>query len=162
MRNSNQLPVLVELFQEFRSAEWQRAEAYVLGRLGTEHDPQAGCSALPDEARIAVNKVVGYFSGFGYFVYRGMAEESLVVPLIGYRASRAWDALEPFILREREIRGSDDKYANMYEDLVWRVPRHVPLITSYGLYPSSLPTTPKRNRLRKRMRKLRMRLPWRG
>ncbi|WP_327047182.1 hypothetical protein OG320_04635 [Microbispora sp. NBC_01189] len=63
MRNSNQLPVLVELFQEFRSAEWQRAEAYVLGRLRTEHDPQAGCSALPDEARIAVNNCGSAFRG---------------------------------------------------------------------------------------------------
>ncbi|MBE3014974.1 hypothetical protein IL992_38265 [Microbispora sp. NEAU-D428] len=60
-------------------------------------------SALPDEARIAVDKVVGYFSGFGHFVCRGMADESLVIPLIGYRASRAWDALEPFIRRACEI-----------------------------------------------------------
>ena len=62
---SNQLPVLVELFQEFRSTEWQQAEAYVIGRLRAEYDPGLGCSALPDEARIAVNKVVGFFSGFG-------------------------------------------------------------------------------------------------
>ncbi|MGI5155476.1 DUF4760 domain-containing protein [Microbispora sp. CA-102843] len=141
MRHSNQLPVLVELFQEFRSTEWQRAEAYALGRLQAEHDPDIGCSGLPDEARIAVNKVVGYYSGFGYFVYRKMADESLVVPLIGYRASRAWDAVEPFVRREREIRGSDDRYASMFEDFVRRVRAHMPLHTSYGLRLKTLPVT---------------------
>lgn len=139
MRHANQLPVLVELFQEFRSTEWQRAETYVLRRLRAEHDPEMGCSALPDDAKIAVNKVIGFFSGFGIFVYRKMADESLVVPLIGYRASRAWDALEPFIRRERQIRGSGDRYANMFEDFVWRVRRHKSLDASYGLHPKTLP-----------------------
>ena len=153
MRDSNQLPVLVELFQEFRSTDWQRAEAYVLGRLRAEHDPEVGFSTLPDEARLSVGKVIGYFSGMGYLIQREMADEGLVIPLVGYRASKAWDALEPYIRREREIRGPGDRYACMYEDLVVRVRAHIPLDTSYGLRPKSLPETPNQQQGEKRPQK---------
>ncbi|MBO4270882.1 DUF4760 domain-containing protein [Microbispora triticiradicis] len=144
MHHTNQLPVLVELFQEFRSSEFQLAERYVVQRLRDEQDPETGCMLLPEEAFLAVTKVVGFYSGCGAFMARKMADEGLVVPLLGYRASRAWDALEPFIRREREIRESSDRYASVFEDFVWRVRRHTSLEKAYGLRLRTLPPTPAR------------------
>ncbi|GAA1502444.1 hypothetical protein GCM10009677_37610 [Sphaerisporangium rubeum] len=139
MRGSNQLPVLVELFQEFRSEDFQRAEAYVIERLAQENDPAVGMTGLPEEARVAVNKVVGFFSGFAYFATRRMADESLVIPLLGYRANRAWQALDPFIRRERELRGDSDRYACLYEHFVSRIRANMPLDTSFGLRLQTIP-----------------------
>lgn len=139
MRGSNQLPVLVELLQEFRSVDFQRAEAYVLERLAQENDPADGMTGLPEEARVAVNKVIGFFSGFGYYTTRRMADESLVIPLLGYRANRAWKVLDPFIRRERELRGNSDRYACLYEHFVSRVRANMPLDTSFGLRLRTLP-----------------------
>lgn len=145
MHHTNQLPVLVELFQEFRSSEFQLAERYVVQRLRDEHDPETGCMLLPEEAFLAVTKVIGFYSGCGAFIARKVADEGLVVPLLGYRASRAWDALEPFIRREREIRESSDRYASVFEDFVWRVRRHTSLEKAYGLRLRTLPPTPARD-----------------
>ncbi|MER6514628.1 hypothetical protein ABT158_47995 [Nonomuraea sp. NPDC001636] len=108
MRHANEVPILVDLMQEFRTDEFQQSETYVIERLAAEHDPDLGCSRLPDEPRLAVNAVTAFFSGFGALVAMRMADDALVVPLIGYRANRAWIALEPFIRRERELRGPND------------------------------------------------------
>jgi len=55
-----------------------------------------------------------------------------VVSKLGYRADRAWTALEPFIAKEREARGGDHHSA-FFEDLVSRKRENWPPQEHYGL-----------------------------
>ncbi|NRQ34145.1 hypothetical protein HII36_20150 [Nonomuraea sp. NN258] len=146
MHHANELSVLVDLAQEFRTVEFQRAESYVIESLAKEQDPSLGCSRLPEEARIAVNAVMTFFSSIGTLVVMNMADEVLVVPLFGYRANRAWKALEPFVMRERELRGPNDGFGTFYEDLVCRIRDKFPLDKSYGLVLRRLPADPPQER----------------
>jgi hypothetical protein len=133
MRNTNAIPIVVELTQAFISPEFQRAEHYVVSELANEHSPKLGCSKLPEDARNAVQTVISLFISFGSFVALGIADEKHVVSLFGYRADRAWKALEPYIKTERELRGEDHPFARFFEDLVWRTRKNSPWTEAYNL-----------------------------
>jgi hypothetical protein len=117
MRHGNELPVLVDLLQEFRSAKFQAAEDYVLHRLTGEHDPSSGAIGLPVGPRQAVNYVVSFFTSLGALVCHQMVDEKIVVVQFGFRARRAWKVLERYIDQERQIR-NDPFYARPFEHLV--------------------------------------------
>lgn len=119
MRHSYEVPLLVETFKEYRSPAYQRYEHYVVNELATEHSPELGLAGLPEEARVAATSLVTFFNIIGSFLVFNMIDESHVVPLFAYRANQAWNALEPYILRERQIRG-DGVFASYFEDLVCR------------------------------------------
>lgn len=141
MRHANEVPLLMETFKEYRSPQYQQYEHYVVNRLGQENAPELGLAKLPDEARVAATSLVTFFNIVGSFLIFDMTDESVVVPLFGYRANRAWSALEPFIVHERKLRG-EDVYAAYFEDLICRVRERGPLLSSYGIRLRRLPLTP--------------------
>jgi hypothetical protein len=65
MRHANEMPILVELMQEFQSKSFQEAEDYVINSLSVEADPAAGWAGLPTRARLAVNTVASFFGSLG-------------------------------------------------------------------------------------------------
>jgi hypothetical protein len=132
MRHANEMPISVELYQEFRSAEFQTAEEYVLKSLSGSYDPSIGLSNLPTEARNPSYKVAAFYSSVGALVAFGLADERFAVSVLGDLAERAWRTLEPYIFREREI--SRDNYVfAFYEDLVCRTRANYPVTKAYGL-----------------------------
>ncbi|HLI75486.1 MAG TPA: hypothetical protein VKV02_00975 [Acidobacteriaceae bacterium] len=131
MYQSNQVPLFVELFQEFRSERFQLAESHILDELES-FDPAEGVMGLPGDIRSDVNVINNYFGTLGSLIIYGILEEREVMTMIGPRADRLWGKLEPFIIAERGSRGSDD-FASFFEDLVYRVRLHWPLMKSYGL-----------------------------
>jgi len=138
MRDTNELPIIVDLTQEFRKPEFQRDEHYVVSSLAGEHPASLGCSNLPEEARIAVQNVISIFISLGAFVALNIAEERSVVSLFGYRADRAWRALEPYIREERRLRGGDP-FARFFEDLVCRTRENAPWPVKYQVRLRQLP-----------------------
>ena len=131
MRQSNQMPIFINLEQEFRSERFQRAELYVLRKL-KDKDAVKGVQALPDEARLAVTLMSSYFGVLGSLVIYGIVSERQAVAALGYRADQLWRKLEPFILAERRIRGDDD-HAKFFEDFICRVRAHWPPEKSYSI-----------------------------
>jgi hypothetical protein len=138
-RQANALPILIELTQEFQSEEFQRAERYARRILPKEHLPNLGISELPEEARLAVTRVVSLYITLGAYVNFKIADEAIVVMLYGSAADRTWTTLEPYIEREREIRddpiirGYPDGFATFFEDLVWRIRRNQPHAKAYNV-----------------------------
>lgn len=131
MRRSNQIPLFVELIQEFRSERFQRAELYIMSQL-KESDAVMGVLALPDEARLAVTAVQSFFGTLGSLIIFGILDESETVAALGYRADQLWRKLEPFIAAERAIRGDDD-FADFYEDFVCRTRANWPPEKRYNI-----------------------------
>ena len=82
MRQSNQMPIFINLEQEFRSERFQRAELYVLRKL-KDKDAVKGVQALPDEARLAVTLMSSYFGVLGSLVIYGIVSERQAVAALG-------------------------------------------------------------------------------
>jgi hypothetical protein len=131
MRHSNELPIFVELTQEYRSEDYQRAELYVLRQLSTEQPASRGISNLPEGPRMAVTRVFSFYSALGAYVALGLADEQVVISLLGYSINRAWSALEPYILRERTLR-NDDYHLIFFEELVCRTRDNWPPHVAYN------------------------------
>jgi hypothetical protein len=132
MRHANEMPVSVGLYQEFRSAEFQAAEEYILKSLPGDYDPSIGLSNLPTEARNPSYKVASFYSSLGALVTLGIVDERFAVSLLGDAAERDWRTLEPYIVRERELCGDEYVFA-FYEDLVCRTRINYPVTKAYGL-----------------------------
>lgn len=132
MRHANEIPVAIDLHQEFRSAEFQQAYIFVLDTLATTCSSDMGISKLPTGARIQCTKVGGLFSSLGGLVVLGLVDERYAVSLMGVQASRAWAILEPYITNERQARGDTEIYA-FFEDLVCRTRDKYPLTKAYGI-----------------------------
>jgi hypothetical protein len=62
----------------------------------------------------------------------GLAGERFVVAFLGTAANVTWDRLEPYVIREREIRG-DGEILAFFEDFVCRIRENHPLEKAYGL-----------------------------
>lgn len=132
MRHANEIPVSVELYQEFRSAEFQAAEEYVLKALLASNDQSIGLSNLPSEARNPSYRVAAFYSSIGALVTLGLVDERFAVSLLGDAAERDWRTLEPYIFRERQLCGDDYVFA-FYEDFVCRIRENYPVTKAYGL-----------------------------
>jgi hypothetical protein len=124
MRQTNQMPIFIDLIREFRSSEFQEAEQYVLNKL-TQENPAHGVLRLPDRARFAASIVVSFFGVLANLVIEDIISEASAVSTLGFRANNLWTKMEPFIMGERNIRGDND-YARYFEDFVCRVRTHWP------------------------------------
>jgi hypothetical protein len=131
MRQTNQMPIFIDMIREFRSKEFQQAEQYVLHRLKYENSPDSGMLKLQDEARLAATTIQSFFGVLADLVMRGIISEEAAISTLGFRASKLWTELEPFIVTERKIRGDND-FACYYEDLVSRVRPNWPPEKYYG------------------------------
>lgn len=103
-----------------------------MNTLRDEHSAELGVSQLPTSSRLAATTVLTLFSTFGALTAFKLVPEPMIVMMFGYRANRAWIALQPYIEHEREFR-SDPEYATMYEHLVSRTRDNWPPPQSYGL-----------------------------
>ena len=137
MRQTNEMPIFIQMLQEFRSREFQRAERYIMHDL-KEHPPSKGVLQLPEEASWAITTVQSFFGTLGSLIIYDIVSEAEAVSTLGYRANRLWTRLEPYIERERQIRGDDD-YAQFWEDFVCRVRSNWPPEQHYRIVIRRLP-----------------------
>jgi hypothetical protein len=124
MRHANQLPVVVDLFQKFRTPDFFEHEEYVLRRLRDECPPALGFSQLPAPAKTHFQIVAAFYTSIGIMVNFEIVDEDLAIASFGYRLSRTWQVVEPYVRRERELRR--DVYAEYLEDFVARVESRPP------------------------------------
>ncbi|WP_157430524.1 DUF4760 domain-containing protein [Actinomadura macra] len=107
MHRSAYLPVYLAFLNEFRSMEFHDRYRFVCERLPHEHEPGNGLSGLPDEARRAVLDIAYYFQNL-ILVWRLSLLDEQVLATMGIRFLRVWDAIAPFVERERELMGAPE------------------------------------------------------
>ncbi|MGW5446138.1 DUF4760 domain-containing protein [Streptomyces asiaticus] len=108
-RRSNQLPAYVDLLADFRSVEFHDRYWFVTQRLLAEHDPALGLSGLPDDARRQVYDIVYYYQNIAVLRLADIVDDEMVA-LLRIRVIKVWDAVAPFVFREREIMGTGGRY----------------------------------------------------
>ncbi|GAA4928816.1 hypothetical protein HD597_004400 [Nonomuraea thailandensis] len=105
--HANHIPVVIDLLTEFRSLKFNEDYYYVCNDLCAQHDPRLGISGLPEDAKEAVYSVAYYFQTFASLIAMRVVDKRATMTLLYRRVVQVWGALEPYVLREREIRGTE-------------------------------------------------------
>jgi hypothetical protein len=100
---ANHLPAYLTLLSEFRSREFNDHYLYVCERLRKEHDAALGISGLPAGAREAIYDVAYYYQMLAVLILTRIVSEDIVLAFFHWRIIRAWEAISPYVIREREI-----------------------------------------------------------
>lgn len=118
------LPVVLEIFDQFRTQEFFDARQYVFDRLNKDFDPPVAYSDLPEQARAKVRIVAGRYDDLGKLVAHGIVGEELIIGSNGTSIRRVWESVAPFVLDERRKAGTQTwRYL---EDLACRANRTPP------------------------------------
>lgn len=113
------LPVVLNVFSQFRSQEFFEAQQYVFYQLNRDFEEPIAYTQLPLESRSKVRAVAGLYDDLGKLVAHRIIREELIIGSNGVAVRRIWEAVEPFVLKERQKRKS-----NLWiylEDLAYRV-----------------------------------------
>jgi hypothetical protein len=117
MHHANLLPILTEIFDEFRASEFKQHLAYVTGELWRQHPPGAiGFDDLSDSARHHAGTVTSYFNTVGILVANRIISDLLVASYMGRSVLQAWIYLEPYVRTDRRRR-DDDSWNLFFENL---------------------------------------------
>jgi hypothetical protein len=121
MRQSNLLPVTLDMFGEFRTPAFRISMRYLTERLWEDHPPADDLDmlGLPDDVREKIVPVVSYFNNVGLLVANGLIDERTVQSFMGSSVLRAWTRVSPYIRVERDKRGDPD-YNGYFEHLAAR------------------------------------------
>jgi hypothetical protein len=108
-RRANLLPYYTKLLDDLRTLEFHDHYRYVCTQLHNDHDPQLGISGLPDDARRAVYDVAYLFQGIGMLRLLSIVSDQ-VMTTFDVRVVQVWDAVAPYVERERETNGTTGTY----------------------------------------------------
>lgn len=118
------LPVVLNVFSQFRSQEFFEAQQYVFYQLNRDFEKPIAYTELPLDARSKVRAVAGLYDDLGKLVAHGIIKEELIIGSNGIAVRRIWEAVEPFVLEERRKRKSG--LWIYLEDLAYRTTRTPP------------------------------------
>ena len=100
------LPVVLDMFDQFRSEEFYTAREYVIEMLGKEFDPPMPYRDLPPEVRLQVRMVAGRYDDLGKLVAHRIVDPELVIGGNGTAIRQVWAAVAPFVRQERAVHGT--------------------------------------------------------
>lgn len=99
-RHSRSLPVIAEIFKEWRSREF-RESVHQLLALPSGKMTDGGFVALAGDRRQDAYKVLYFFDYIGTLVAFGIIREDIVIATMGTQIMQVWSAMFPFIEKER-------------------------------------------------------------
>lgn len=126
-RHGNHVDPLIELLKEFRSLEFHQNYSFVrneLPRLSSD----SGISGLDEDAQRKVYYIGYLFQLYTILAYLDIIDEEFVRSLLHRRYIEAWNALEPFVHKERELHGlPDGAVLNLFERFAKHLQRNPPV-----------------------------------
>lgn len=116
----NHLPVILEAFKLAHDPDstYLHAEKYLLNDLAREHSPDRGITELPATARSYALTIGMFFDDLGKVVAHGIVHQDIVVGSFGSGIIRMWDALAPYVYRQRLTHANN--FWIYFEDLAVR------------------------------------------
>jgi hypothetical protein len=116
-RDANHFPVITDLLSPHRNPDFIRKERLVHEKLMDFH-PDSGFDGLPDPIWEAAVVVTEQYHMLGYLVMCGVTDADLLVHQVRHGAIRTWEAVEPFVQAERQLRGGEFSFMNSFERFV--------------------------------------------
>lgn len=102
-REANHLPELTVLLAEFRNPQLREHFRYVCTDLQNAHPPESGLCIedLSEYAREAVYDTAYFLQTFVVMTHQGILHEDHVVSMLNTRITRTWEAIKPYVEKER-------------------------------------------------------------
>lgn len=116
-RNANQLPVMNEILRRFFSPKFRYQEELLWDNLKDQGEDVA-YSQLPDNLRKAADSVCSVYLMLAYVVSLKIVDRRLAILPISYRVVRTWEAVSPFVVRERKLREHEVSFFGLLESFV--------------------------------------------
>jgi hypothetical protein len=117
MQQANLLPVIIQLFGEFRADEFKTHLRFVEHELWTDADREVlGTEDMSDLAKSHVVPVQNHFNTVGILLANKVIDDVLVSSYMGGSVVMAWRQIGPYIYNERRRRG-DPNYQGFFENL---------------------------------------------
>lgn len=124
-KKNNSIPIVVDMFQEFRSESFKNDQKFIFENLSVIYKPPVGYRELNPVHQRKVMHVSHFYDNLGLLVAHKIVDERLITSFMGEATLMTWKKLEPFIRRERELvlktNGVNDDYQTFFEDLAARV-----------------------------------------
>jgi hypothetical protein len=102
-RHSRSLPVIAEIFKEFRSREF-RESLHNLLTLSSDKTTGGGFGALSEDRQEDAYRVCYFFDQIGVLVAFRIVHEDIVVAIMGTQIVQVWSVMFPLIESERKYR----------------------------------------------------------
>ncbi len=100
---SNALPVIAEIFQEWRSDRFNSSLRRLLG-IRNAYLMRKNFNALPRRLRRDAYEVCYFFDYLGTLVLHDIVSDDIVIGVMATRLVQVWTTMKPLILNEREHR----------------------------------------------------------
>ena len=100
-RRANNVPAF-ELLKQIEEPAFLDSLDFITGEL-KDYDPDKGLIGMPAEAREKVLTVCYFFQYLAMLMYLDLIDERAFTAFFGARTVAAWDAVEPFVLKERVL-----------------------------------------------------------
>jgi hypothetical protein len=114
--SGNHIPLVVEVFGEFRSGQMHRNEQRILERLSSGSIPEdVPFSAMPDEIQDSLYSVCHYYQMVAYLVFFGVLDRQMAYLALHFRVITMWRVIEPHVYAERTVRGDPYSFLNAFE-----------------------------------------------
>jgi hypothetical protein len=99
---ANNVPALVDILSQFRESHLHESFEYIYAHLPS-HDPNEGLTGLPAGVRHRVLDVCYFLQQVACLIILNAVREREFLALFRARTMATWNAVEPFVKREREI-----------------------------------------------------------
>lgn len=123
---TNTLPVISEIFSEFRSSDFRGSFSRLLAVSSSAVSAES-FDTLPEDIREDAYKICYFFDYIGALITFGIVDEKIIISLMGTRVMQTWWAMEAAISNERAYRmknyppNAPPGFLVYYEDLVVRI-----------------------------------------
>jgi hypothetical protein len=124
--NSNSLPAITRVFEEWRS-EIFRGHVNNLKDHSSDAPAAGGFDALPDEWRDSAYTVCYFFDYIGTLMLFGLIDDDIIIGTLASQAVVIWRMLETHIFSEREHReatyppGASPGFLKFYEHMIAKI-----------------------------------------
>jgi hypothetical protein len=126
MQHANLLPVLIDMFRDFREHEFRQHVVFIEKELWDPcHLKGIGIDDLPAEVRSHVIPVMNFFANAGMLVANKVISGVLAASYMRGSAQVAWSHLAPYIRNERDKR-KDETYYLFFEHLAFVIGQYEP------------------------------------
>jgi hypothetical protein len=124
-RKANSLPLVIDLFREYRCIKFKEHQDYVFNELRNKYSSvEHGISNLPKDARDHVRVFSFFFNNLGVLVYHKLADIELIISYMGGNIIRSWEILRPYIEKEIDLRGNGSPYQGYFRRLAFQIKNH--------------------------------------
>jgi hypothetical protein len=106
MRQANELPAFVDLFQEYRTGDFYVHQYFIINDLPA-YSTEKGYTGLPPEQRRHFLVMFDYMSSIACLVKFDIVTVNHVFAMYGYLFQDMWHRMQPFVEKERELTGRE-------------------------------------------------------